>query len=523
MDTQRRVLHSSRRKSPLVIPLLLASLLAPSWARAQQKDKDAAALELAKQAIGTDYLGTNFAAAEQKLKKALQLCGASSCSPAVVARIHGYLGLVYVVGLGKGEEGKASFVLALQADPTLALDADLSTPEVEAAFGDAKKTIGGAPLPAAPETPPPSTVPAPPASEGTLVHTPPAEQAIRTPIPIYAELPEGVSGVTRVEVFYRPLGGEWKSLPMRRLKKGYGELIPCLDVGGVTGDLKYFIRALDAEGQVVGASGTRSAPLVVPIRNVLQGEPPYLPGSPPPAQCADAADCPPGLPGCPEAKSPDKGPSGAAPAATTSNWVTLSIQQDFLFVGSAMGACGSESDYVCFSGDEYYYGIPYSEQGGEISGGGLAATTRILAGYDRVITGGLALGVSVGVALRGGPLTPGGDSFLPIHAEGRVAYWFGGFAPRTGPRFFLAASGGVAQVDAKVRVVSYLDENDFMADKRTEHDAWRKTGTGFASLGGGALWALTPSSGILGELRVMQMFGASGTVLAPQLGYALGF
>jgi hypothetical protein len=46
-------------------------------------------------------------------------------------------------------------------------------------------------------------------------------------------------------------------------------------------------------------SGSRAAPNKVPIKNALTGEPPHLPGHPPPAKCADSADCPPGLPGCP--------------------------------------------------------------------------------------------------------------------------------------------------------------------------------------------------------------------------------
>ena len=42
--------------------------------------KDAAAIKLADDAINNDYLATNFAEAEKKLRKAIAMCGASACS-----------------------------------------------------------------------------------------------------------------------------------------------------------------------------------------------------------------------------------------------------------------------------------------------------------------------------------------------------------------------------------------------------------------------------------------------------------
>ena len=52
--------------------------------------------------------------------------------------------------------------------------------------------------------------------------------------------------------------------------------------------------------------------------------------------------------------------------------------------------------------------------------------------------------------------------------------------------------------------------------------AWRKAGQGFASLGGGAMYALSPASGITLEVKLLEMVGASATGVAGQLGYALG-
>src|SRR5262249_38689549 len=91
--------------------------------------KDAEALELAKKAIYTDYLGTKFADAETKLKEALALCGSgSACSAKVRAKVMCDLGIVYI-GMSRADDGKAQFIAALKQDPNATPDPDLSSPE----------------------------------------------------------------------------------------------------------------------------------------------------------------------------------------------------------------------------------------------------------------------------------------------------------------------------------------------------------------------------------------------------------
>src|SRR6478609_8904126 len=75
----------------LVFGLLL---LAPNVAQAATKDKAARLLQT--EAMQTDYAETNFKKAEQKLKKALNQCGASACSSPVVAELHRDLATVYI-------------------------------------------------------------------------------------------------------------------------------------------------------------------------------------------------------------------------------------------------------------------------------------------------------------------------------------------------------------------------------------------------------------------------------------------
>src|SRR6185503_7162535 len=143
-EAQRNI--AVNRRLSRTIRLIFAGLLLASVAPAEPKDK--AALDLAKQAIEVDYLGTNFAQADAKLKKALAMCKGNACSAKVIAQIHREMGVVAIAGLKKPDEGKQHFVEALKADPAVQLDPDLTTPEIQAAFDEAKG--GGAAAAAAP-------------------------------------------------------------------------------------------------------------------------------------------------------------------------------------------------------------------------------------------------------------------------------------------------------------------------------------------------------------------------------------
>src|SRR4051812_32506993 len=100
--------------------------------------QDAAAQELADQAIFTDYLQLDFKSAEKKLKKAIQLCETGTCSPTVTAQVYRDLAVIYVTGMKRSHEGHDLLVKALQLDSSLALDADLTTPELVRVFNAAK-------------------------------------------------------------------------------------------------------------------------------------------------------------------------------------------------------------------------------------------------------------------------------------------------------------------------------------------------------------------------------------------------
>jgi hypothetical protein len=74
-----------------------------------------------------------------------------------------------------------------------------------------------------------------------------------------------------------------------------------------------------------------------------------------------------------------------------------------------------------------------------------------------------------------------------------------------------------------VEVTVYTTEADFIADNRTKLDAWKKSGLVFIGAGGGAMYAIKANTGPIAEVRLMQLFGSSGTVVSATIGYAHGF
>jgi hypothetical protein len=367
-----------------------------------------------------------------------------------------------------------------------------------------------------------------------MIHTPPAEQATLTPLPLYAQLPVGVLAA-RVQLSYKPFGAtEWKALEMKPSGKGYAVEVPCVEIGSAQGDLAYFIQAFDGSQNLVSWSGTRAAPNKVAIRTALQGDAPHLPGQPPPARCADVGDCPPDFPGCHgipsksacDPASPDCTPEAPATPEARKNWLSLSIQQDFLVMPSSAAACANEDGYTCYyaSNNAYYSSTPFAKSGDHVAGGAAVATTRILAGYDRVIKAGFALGVRLGVALRGGPTATGGRSFLPFHGEIRATYTFlSDPFSRLGPRPYLILNGGVAEVDGQVSPVQvYASQPDYVANKITSFNGWQKDGLGFIGGGIGLMLAVKPWNGPFLEAKLMELLGTSGTSMNLAIGYAFG-
>jgi hypothetical protein len=489
-----------------------------SPAIAAEKDKEA--MKLHDAALDEDYLNLELDKAEKKLKDALKKCGDSACSPSVMGKLHIALGTVLGGGRQNLDGAKEEFVLALKADPNAKLNDSYTTPELAKAFEKAKEVVKSAKPPKPPEKDPDGEGGEggdgggeKPAGGGDLTHTPPTEQAVNTPVPIYLEVPEDVT-VAKAQLKYKPFGEtKWRTVEMNRVGKGWGGLIPCEDVTTM-GDIKYYIVITDEGGEQLKA-GTQKEPHRVAIKSEIEGDEPSFPGKKPPAQCQDKSVCPPGLPGCEKGgggggeQRGDKGwgsscqetqecqkglycasngqceegdgPVGPGPSkgGGKKNIIGLHGQLDLMLIKTADNVCSGENEsYYCFNTgtSDRFYGQPISAQGTNgVQGGFAPAGGRILASYDRELFnlggGALGIGAQFGVALGGHPEStevPPNNlhlqmvPFPPIHFEGRAWYSFGGSMVEAGkirPYAFLGGGAGKASASVPVTVCDRRAEN----------------------------------------------------------------
>jgi hypothetical protein len=263
-------------------------------------ERDAQALQ--KKAIEEDYLNVDYAAAVKNLQAAAAKCDADKCRPAIKGAIVRDLGAMQILG-GSVDEGKLSFTQALGIDDSLDLDPSYKNAQLSALWGEAKKNISTGPSPAA--SPPPETPPAAAGAPAELVHTPPTEALVRTPLAVYVEY-SGTDEIAHVVAKYKGTGmSDWKSVELRKLDHGYGALLPCADIA--LGSMQYYIQGVNSKNDVVAASGSRTAPIAVSVTAQISGGPAALPGQPAPVQCeettsASPSECPPDFPGCKSSK-----------------------------------------------------------------------------------------------------------------------------------------------------------------------------------------------------------------------------
>ena len=218
-------------------------------------------------------------------------------------------------------------------------------------------------------------------------------------------------------------------------------------------------------------------------------------------------------------------PPQPATIKPTLNWISLGIQQDFMFHSQTNDACGSASRYECFDGagaPQIFNPGMYVPGGNQVSTPGAApGTLRVLVGVDRVLLRRITVGLRLGSVIVGkAEKHPGDSAVMFFHAEVRAAYWFGAdpFAA-AGFRPYVFLSGGLAEADSKVMV--QLTPNN--QNSLYSFNAWKRSGSGFMGLGAGLQWAIRQNHGPLVEMRYMQFLGPSAPVLAAQLGYAVGF
>lgn len=511
-----------------------ATLALPSAASAQARDAEAQGL--VRSAMDVDYLALDFAAAERKLDQALKLCSNRGCSPAVLAQIHVSLGIVQG-GQGKNDEAKAAFVAGIGIDPTVELDQDLATPELAAVFEEAKEEVFGS-LEIEEEV-----------VLEEIAHTPPAEQALHTPLPIFVMVPDDI-GASRVQLRYRvPGASDYRAMNLPKLDIGFGGEIPCAQIKD-EGTLFYYVQVFDSTGAVVMTAGTRAQPFRVRIRQEIQGDPPHLPGQPPPEACRKPrpkVEPPPSygetiFPPCDSDRDCEEGMFCNAESRcemrwdddeeqdddgteAKKSWVTIAFAPDIAHV-SGVDVCTQESQrdnyFACYqTSGERYTGEPILGRANDIQSGFALATMRALVGYDHLVHPNVTVGGRLGFAFNGSP-----DDFLPLHADARVAYFIGTKPfERAGVRPYVFLAGGLMQVDTVIPVEVWEEGGSCTRPGgcKSDLDAWKRAGNVFAALGLGAQYAVTPVHALNLSIRGNMLFPASATVITPEIGFTTGF
>jgi hypothetical protein len=270
--------------------------------------------------------------------------------------------------------------------------------------------------------------------------------------------------------------------------------------------------------------------------------------------CDSSADCPSGAVCKSGTCDIDQSSSGEAAGPFKKNWLGLHVAFDFAYL-SGSNVCASPSDFNCYFGTGTPYttggarqnGAPAAKYSGNINGGFATGTIRLLASYERILVGNLGAEGKLGFAFNGGPKTPQGQAFLPVHVEVRGKYWFGrSVFSKKGIRPYVHLGGGLAQVDVKLptTVVDCIKITDPAQRQLCQQgspatptqpavpsgtggaqktlDAYRKLGQGFVTIGGGAMYAFAKNHGLVLNLSFMYMLPSSGIVFEPSLGYVLG-
>jgi len=555
----------------------LAFALSSTTSFAQNAKVEAAAKALQKKAMDEDYLATEFAKGQDKLDKALASCGTDKCSAGLRAALKRDLGVVQIGGQLDKEKGIGNFVEAMKLDPAIALDPDLRTKDLDAAWAEAKKRGGGGgaaakPAPAAPTAGQPT---------GDFVHEPTPEQQVRTPVPIYAEY-SGEEQLVKVIVRYKGFGmTDWKPLELKKSgDKGWAALLPCADVQ--QGTTQYYIQGFNAANDPVAVGGDRNNAYKVKITTEKVAEPPHLPGQAAPTQCADTGDCPPNFPGC---KKSTAAAGAAEPTGKDGGefceedtecksreckaskctepkkeggykkvWVGLSLGVDFQFVPSADDVCKlsstkdgqlplNSSNYYCVdrgNGSDYPLrqvpGVNDPRNGendrlvgglsDKVAGGAAFGNVRLMLAADYAITMNVLIGVRLGYVLNtypGQAAKDDGKSFPPIHAELRGTYLIGQDAITKSIAPYAMVGAGVSTFEAAVKV-SVVEQAPGGPKVPREVDAWHLAGPAFVALGGGARVAFSPRAALMAGLRLNLAFGNDfAPSLGPELGVVFGF
>jgi hypothetical protein len=237
-------------------------------ARASEQDDGTLSkvVELNKKALAL-YEALDMEGAATTLAQALDLCTSAKLdSHPTAARTHIHLGVVYVSGLKRRDQGLAEFRKALSIDAKIKITKSLVNPEVQKAFAEAQAAatvpmVGARPLPF-PTGQEATTHATASESVDYEFNHPIVTQAMRNKaVAIKAQVPPGM-GAAKVMLAYRAEDGDEflarTMVPVENAASWFHAEIPVEAARGKT--VAYYIEAQDADDQALVHSGTPEHP-----------------------------------------------------------------------------------------------------------------------------------------------------------------------------------------------------------------------------------------------------------------------
>jgi hypothetical protein len=558
-----------------IVSLLVAALFVSFAPSAFADARAEAAAKAASKKSQADYKAMNYGTAATRLQKALATCGTKKCSAATRASLLADLGVMQFKK-GNKDDANASWALAAKTQPGVALTPAYASGDVEAAFeaatgGGAAAGGGGGAAGGGGGGGGGGAQPS-----GDFAHTPSAEQAVDTPLPIYVE--GGGDNVVRVVVKYKGAGqSSWKRIDLKKLDSGWGGLIPCADV--TQGTMRYYVQGFDDSKEPVANNGDSRHPYTVAIKPSISGEGPHLPGKNAPESCDKSSDCPPDFPGCSKSgeSAGDNGDEngegengegeegeGAAKKSGPFKriWVGLGAEFEFLSMPSGTDLCyenpnsalpANKNNMYCTtqSGTDFPYrtttaqnnaictaaqaaaGVCPGDLGGNSDGGIKPANLRLMASFDYAITPNLLAGARLGVSLfvyPGQSASTDGRTFgvERLYLEGRGT-WVFGQNPLADKSVHPLALLGIGAAEFDAHTSSYVavcpattatppgqcassTKAGYQAPIVGNVNVWFINAPVFVTLGGGARWAVTDNIALTAALRLNASFGVNGLV-----------
>lgn len=285
-----------RLAAALLLPLsLLFSRPTPAVAAADEAI--AKMIQLNKEAVAA-YQAGKYEEMRATLKQALDLASSSGLNThPITARTHIHQGILLIGGLKQRDAGVEEFRRALEIEPHINLTKALITPELSAAFAEAKnppptKTAAAGASPGSNAPPPGPVAPPPPPAAAAAPPTPAAAGTNPAPAPAASteasnalshepigEAPQGsaISVTVGVEsnvafdkivLAYRPDGAsDFFGRQMKPLGNGkFGAEIPPNATLGST--VAYYLEAQDKDGSPVASRGSIDNPFVIRLIGV---------------------------------------------------------------------------------------------------------------------------------------------------------------------------------------------------------------------------------------------------------------